>query len=144
MNKTGRLHAQAQLELVRILRPFYTHVTQEVPFPVPNPKYVYDPTVVSTLTYWFDVFAQHCRTHCKYPKLGIEVDGEVGHKRTMSQYIRDQKRTDSLVEFYDDIAIFRFDPQMIVGRGYRNPKTKELIEPWTPEEILKILGILNF
>ena len=142
MNQAGKKHTDAQNKIVAILKQHYYSVRQEIPFPVPNPKYTYDPTVHPVLTYWFDVYAMQPKEECnvQYDKLGIEIDGDVGHKRTKAQFYRDINRTESLVVEYG-FLVHRFDPEQVVGRGYRNPRTQQVTLPLTTYEVLHRLGI---
>lgn len=139
MNKSQQ-HQNAQDRLTSLLSEFYIHVSQEQEITVPNPAYLYDRKTHSTITYWFDVFAQGPKDpRCKFQSIGIEIDGRVGHKKTKKQYIRDNMRTKH-IQYEYNINIQRFDTQQIVG-GYTNPKTKRKTPPLTDKEILEFLGI---
>lgn len=136
----GDKHLAAQNKLIDLLAPYYLHVSKEIEYEVVNPKYILDSKQRPTITYWFDVFVQgKLREEVTYDRIGIEVDGGVGHKKTKRQHIKDRQRTKSL-ELEYGFLVHRFDSEQIVGY-YVNPKTKAKTMHWDDSVILKALGI---
>ena len=140
---TGKQHANAQVLVANWLAKHYTYVTVEKRLPTPNPRYIFDGEEFRIKPYDLDVHAHGPFPDCicEHEELGIEIDGDVGHKRTKYQTVRDNQRSDSLKDFYPNIYIERYDTKQLVGRGYINPKTKRRTKPLTASQVLADLGI---
>jgi hypothetical protein len=142
----GPKHDKASIRLAVLLESFYDHIEIEEEIEVPNPKYILgDRNASKTINYYFDVFcdgAQDCECHSyTYNKIGIEIDGSIGHKRTKRQHYRDKHRTNTINEYMVDVRIIRFDTEELTGKGYINPKTKKLTPILDDTEILERCGI---
>lgn len=148
MTTTSPQHKKAQIRLADLLQKYYDYVTIEAFKPTPNPQYIYSSTHKSNndftiKPYLLDVYALYpkYREDSQWVKIGIEVDGSKGHKKTKAQTNRDIQRTQNLLCHFPDIKIFRFDTKDLVGRGYVNPKTKKRHSILTDDEILKEIGV---
>lgn len=131
------------MRLSKLLTPFYEVNGVEAFAPTPNDKYLYDGNEFTVKPYLLDVYAYGPRfpNETKWQRIGIEVDGSKGHKKTKAQTNRDTQRTQNLLCHFPDIKIFRFDTKDLVGRGYVNPKTKRRSKILTDAEILAELGV---
>lgn len=127
------------------MKSYFKYTQLEFDAPVPNMKRAYDSKAKSTRPYDWDVFCETPRMHTRdlvpFQKIGIEIDGAVGHKKTENQYMHDEVRT-TLLKSYYKVNTIRFDTDELVGKGYVNPKTKKITSPiLTNKEILERLGI---
>lgn len=146
----GWKHEAAKQRIKFELSLYFNRVFDEFEIPVPNPERIFgDLNVKSTKPYKLDVFAEdpiyRKIDSLKYRTIGIEIDGEVGHKKTKRQFKRDIARTNQICEFrlYQGIAIFRFDSEYLAGKGFRDPRNNFRWRPkLTPEEILKEIGLV--
>lgn len=145
MTTTSPQHKKAQIRLADLLQKYYDYVTIEAFRPTPNPQYIYNTRSeeFAIKPYLLDVYASYPKDREGYQwlKVGIEVDGSKGHKKTKAQTNRDIQRTQNLLCHFPDIKIFRFDTKDLVGRGYVNPKTKKRHSILTDAEILKEIGV---
>lgn len=141
---TSPQHQKAQWRILHLLSDYYHLTSVECFTPAPNNKYIYDDeNEFSVKPYLLDVYASMPKDPelTRYDKLGIEIDGSVGHKKTKRQYVRDTQREKDILAIAPDIKIFRYDTKDLVGRGYVNPKTKKRHAILTDAEILAELGV---
>ena len=87
----GWKHEAAKQRVKFELSLYFNRVFDEFQLPVPNPERVMgDLNSRSTITYHLDVFAEDPIYRkidtLKYRTIGIEIDGEVGHKKTKKQF----------------------------------------------------------
>lgn len=146
----GWKHKAAKERIKFELSLYFNVVQEEFLMPVPNPQRIFgDLNAVSTRKYVLDVFAEdpiwRKIESLKYPRIGIEIDGDVGHRRTKRQYKRDIARTKQLCEYkvYEGLLIVRFDSEYLAGKGFRDPRNNFIHRPkLTPAEILKEIGLV--
>lgn len=148
----GWKHEAAKKKVAFELSLYFNIVREEVKMPVPNPEFVMSGNLNSSTriikTYHLDVYAEDPILRkiesIQYPRIGVEIDGEVGHKRTKRQHKRDVARTQQLCDYdvYQGMIIVRFDSEYIAGKGFRDPRNNFVYRPkLTPEEILKEMRI---
>jgi hypothetical protein len=132
----GWKHKAAKERIKYELSLYFNRVVDELDLSVPNPAYIMgDLKERSTHTFFLDVYAEdpiwRKIESAKYQRIGIEIDGDVGHKRTKKQYKRDIARTNALVEYYvyQGIMIFRFDSEYLAGPGFRDPRNRFIHRP---------------
>lgn len=144
----GYKHIKAQQRLFNIFALYFNVVIPEFPMPCPNPQFTLgDHKARSLKTYYFDIFAESPKMEkiqsLKYPTIGIEVDGEYGHKKTKRQHKRDNARTQIITEYYNGVFIIRYDSEQIVGKGFADPfKNWDFRPPFTQEEIFRHIELV--
>lgn len=143
----GKKHLNAQDKLVSILQKYYNIVLLENLVPVPQTYIgeIKDYSKKLAIPYRLDVYAIEPKHDGILYHIGIEVDGAVNHKKTVTQHIKDKKRTKDISKEYN-LVIERFDTDELEGKGKQGFKVKGTmyyvtVRLLTDNEILERLHI---